>query len=233
VRSPGYRAEQYDVTVDTNGLHMDLDLADGSALRDPGIVVTPTSGLTTTEAGAAATFTVRLSDRPTAAVTFNLNSTDTSEGTLGISQITFTPQNWNVAQIVWVYGEDDFSEDGDRPYRIVLHPASSDDLLYDGINPADVSLTNIDDDKTFKAGKWQVAVNIQGSGHVYDMQTWRIDTRFGDHKGKYGPGDVAQLVTVSNEWVQWYVNGHYAGTSNFLTLFDTTIKKGATVIAVF
>ena len=47
-----------------------------------GITVTPTSGLTTTEAGGTATFTVVLRRQPTADVTIGLSSSDTTEGTV-------------------------------------------------------------------------------------------------------------------------------------------------------
>ena len=45
-----------------------------------GITVTPTAGLTTTEAGGTATFTVVLTTQPTADVTIALSSSDTTEG---------------------------------------------------------------------------------------------------------------------------------------------------------
>ena len=45
-----------------------------------GITVTPTSGLTTTEAGGTATFTVVLNSQPTADVTIGLSSSDVDGG---------------------------------------------------------------------------------------------------------------------------------------------------------
>ena len=47
-----------------------------------GIIVNPTSGLTTTEAGGTAAFSVVLNSQPTADVTIGLSSTDTTEGTI-------------------------------------------------------------------------------------------------------------------------------------------------------
>ena len=44
-----------------------------------GITVTPTSGLTTTEAGGTATFTVVLNSQPTANVTIGLTSSNTTK----------------------------------------------------------------------------------------------------------------------------------------------------------
>src|SRR5204863_3285841 len=47
-----------------------------------GITVNPTSGLTTTEGGGTATFTVALTSQPTANVTMGLSSSDLTEGTV-------------------------------------------------------------------------------------------------------------------------------------------------------
>ena len=55
-----------------------------------GITVTPTAGLTTTEAGGTATFTVVLNTQPTADVTIALSSSDTTEGTVRPASLTFT-----------------------------------------------------------------------------------------------------------------------------------------------
>jgi hypothetical protein len=58
-----------------------------------GVTVTPTSGLTTTEAGAdARRFTVVLTTQPTADVTIALTSSDTTEGTVSPGEPDFTPR---------------------------------------------------------------------------------------------------------------------------------------------
>ena len=49
--------------------------------------MTPTSGLTTTEAGGTATFTVVLTSQPTANVTIGLTSSNTAEGTVSVSSV--------------------------------------------------------------------------------------------------------------------------------------------------
>src|SRR5207237_1139724 len=84
-----------------------------------GITVSPTSGLTTTEAGGTATFTVVLNSQPTASVLINLSSSNTSEGTVSPSSVTFTPVNWNIAQTVTFTGVNDFVDNGDIGYTIV------------------------------------------------------------------------------------------------------------------
>lgn len=112
----------------------------------PGITVTPTSGLVTTEAGGTATFTVVLNSTPTANVTIALNSSDATEGTVSPTMLTFTPANALVPQTVTVTGGDDQLVDGNIAYQIITNPAISSDPAYQGLNPADVSVTNNDND---------------------------------------------------------------------------------------
>ncbi|MEK0189337.1 calcium-binding protein, partial [Microcoleus anatoxicus PTRS2] len=111
-----------------------------------GITVTPTTGLTTTEAGGKATFTVVLNTQPTADVTIPLTSSNTAEGTVDKSSLTFTPANWNVAQTVTVTGVDDSVVDGNIAYNIVTAAATSTDTNYSGVNATDVAVTNTDNE---------------------------------------------------------------------------------------
>src|SRR5207237_407283 len=106
----------------------------------------PTNGLTTTEAGGTANFTVVLASQPTANVVIGISSSNTAEGTVSASSLTFTAANWNTPQTVTVTGVDDFVDDGNIAYTIVTGVASSADGLYNGINPANVSVSNTDDD---------------------------------------------------------------------------------------
>ena len=111
-----------------------------------GIAITPNSGLVTTEAGGMATFTVKLTAAPTASVTINLSSSDTSEGTVSPTSLTFTTSNWNTPRTVTVRGIDDPQDDGDVAYTVITAPATSNDLRYRGLNPPDVSVVNQDND---------------------------------------------------------------------------------------
>ena len=136
--------------VSADGSYSGLDAADVSVTNTDndtaGITVSPTSGLTTTEAGGTATFTVVLTSQPTADVTIALSSSDPTEGTVGPASLTFTAANWNVAQTVTVTGVDDLVVDGDIAYSIVTAAAVSTDGSYSGFNAADVSVTNTDND---------------------------------------------------------------------------------------
>ncbi len=111
-----------------------------------GITVNPTSGLTTTEAGGTATFTIRLNSKPTANVTIGLSSSNTAEGSISPTSVTFTPSSWNTPQTITVTGVDDDVDDDDVAYTIITAAATSTDSKYNGINPADVSVTNLDND---------------------------------------------------------------------------------------
>ena len=113
---------------------------------NPGITVTPISGLETTEAGGSASFSVVLDASPATDVTIGLSSSDPGEGALFVNALVFTATNWNTPQMVTVVGQDDGAIDGDVAYTIVTSAASSANALYDNMAVADVSLTNRDDE---------------------------------------------------------------------------------------
>jgi Calx-beta domain len=115
--------------------------------NDPaGITVNPTTGLVTTEAGGTATFTVVLTSQPTADVAIPLSSSDTTEGTVLPTSLTFTAANWDTPQTVTVTGVDDPIVDGNIAYNILTGAATSADASYNNFNAADVAVTNNDND---------------------------------------------------------------------------------------
>jgi len=124
-----------------------LDPDFGPPPAPAGISVTPTSGLVTTESGGTASFTVVLNSRPTDDVFIPVASSKPTEGTVSVSSLTFTPDNWYTAQTVTITGVEDTARDGDQPYAITLGPAWSDDPAYDDRDPADASVTNKDNKK--------------------------------------------------------------------------------------
>jgi uncharacterized delta-60 repeat protein len=112
----------------------------------PGITVTPTSGLVTSEDGGTASFSVVLDSQPSADVTIPVSSDDSTEGTASVSSLTFTAANWDMPQTVTMTGVDDLDADGNVAYTVVLGAATSTDPAYSGLNAADVSLTNLDNE---------------------------------------------------------------------------------------
>ncbi len=113
-----------------------------------GLVLGNTSGLTTSEAGATAAFTVVLSSAPTGNVTLPIVVSDTTEGSTTVAALTFTPANWNVYQTVIVTGVDDTVDDGDVTYAVNVGPSSSTDANYNGLPAQSVSIINFDNDDT-------------------------------------------------------------------------------------
>ncbi len=113
---------------------------------DPGLVVSAaTPNATTTEAGGTSTFGVTLKSKPTAIVTVPIVSSDTSEGTVSITTLTFTPTNFAAPQMVTVTGADDSDSDGAVAYTVNIGPAASSQAGYNGL-AAMVALTNTDNE---------------------------------------------------------------------------------------
>jgi len=102
----------------------------------------------TTEAAEVHTFTVYLSSVPTDDVFLTLGSSDTTEGTVSPTALTFTPSDWSTPQTVTLTGvdDDDLDFDGSIAYSINFQPAVSDDPDYDGFDPVDILLYNYDND---------------------------------------------------------------------------------------
>ena len=109
------------------------------------VIVRADPNLFTTESSGTAQFTVVLSEKPTSAVTIPIGSNNTKEGTASVKKVVFTPQNWDQPQTVTVKGIDDKVTDGDKPFLIVLKPATG-DKLYARQNPDDVAFVNKDND---------------------------------------------------------------------------------------
>lgn len=110
-----------------------------------GVTVSPISGLITTEDGGTAAFKVLLNAQPGADVAVGITSTDVGEGVVSPAGLVFTPGSWNMQQIVTVTGIDDALDDGNQGYTVQTNVVSE-DLNYDGIESANVSVTNIDND---------------------------------------------------------------------------------------
>jgi hypothetical protein len=165
----------------------------------PGITVTPVEGLATTEGGGTDAFSVVLDSHPAADVTIDLSSSDLSEGTVSPASLNFIAADWDLPQQVIVTGVDDAIVDGNVPYTIVTAPAVSADPNYNGLNAADVSVTNLDDDgagvsvasivpDSMQAGT-QVDVVIGGS----DFQPGATVT----FENGQGPAPTADVTYVS------------------------------------
>jgi len=118
---------------------------DDSAFRGP-TLVTPVKDLVTTEWGGQATFTIVLKQIPKGEVKIPISSSNTNEGTVSPNSVTFNADDWNAPQVVTITGVDDTAPDGNKSYTIITGAVVSPDPAFSGKNPADVSVTNIDNE---------------------------------------------------------------------------------------
>jgi hypothetical protein len=142
----------------------------------PGIAVTPTAGLVTTESGGTATFEIAANTAPDDDVTVPLSSSDTTEGTVPAFVILSAGSTEPVT--VTVTGVNDPFFDGDVDYTIVTGDPESDDDQYDDVTAedvADISVTNWDNDSPH--------MEVEGRGQVIengdDTPSKDDDTSFG------------------------------------------------------
>ena len=119
--------------------------------ESPGVTLSSGS-LTTSENGTNATFTVKLDQKTTSDVTINLQSDDPGEGTPIPSALTFTTSNYSSAQTITIQAVDDALFDDNQSYTIALKTISGTGTAYDGFDPADVSVTNTDNESANDVG---------------------------------------------------------------------------------
>jgi hypothetical protein len=152
----------------------------GSAAEEPWIDVSPINFPHTSEDGSTITLTFTMRTQPTADVTLSLYSNVLTEGTVSPSSVTFTPDTWNTPRNATVTGVDDLVRDYAQAYMIFVGPAVSDDPDYDGMQPANVPMINLDND----------------SGRFYTLAPCRL---FDSRQPKDGPAlssDVTRILTA-------------------------------------
>jgi hypothetical protein len=137
----------------------------------PGVTVTPNKNLLTTEAGGTAQFTVRVNGypKPTADVTINLSSSDTGEGTVAPSTLTFTPAEWDVPKTVTITGVDDGDVDGSQAYTINLSSTTSTDPGFNGLVPGNVGAINIDNEAGVALDKTSITTTEAGGTDTFSV----------------------------------------------------------------
>jgi hypothetical protein len=163
-----------------------------------GIIVTPTSGLLTGENGRTATFTVVLASQPTATVTIPLASSNLTEGTVTPNQLVFTPADALTPKTVIVTGVDDPTIDGDIPYTVITSPSISSDPAYSGRDAADVSVTNLDDDKA-AANSTVVAKEDDGDTAIWRLRGPGTLVYSQDDPNQTGVGPVRTLYVAGTD----------------------------------
>lgn len=99
----------------------------------PGVMFLNASSIITTESVAKGwTFEVRLKTKPTSNVTLPLISvSDANEGSLSVSNLVFSPTDWNIPRSIKITPIRDYVADADQTYLIQFQNAQSLDPLYD------------------------------------------------------------------------------------------------------
>lgn len=177
------------------------------AAATPGFTLAPTNTLITTEYGTTASFAVTLDLAPTSDVTISVASSNPLEGITSTNELIFSPTNWNVPQIVTVTGQDDALVDGNIAYSVVLGAAVSTDLNYNGLNPADVTVINTDDEQagisvTPDVGLFTTEAGSNATFTVFLNRAPTADVVIGLSSSNTGEGTVspATLTFTPADW---------------------------------
>jgi subtilisin family serine protease len=179
----------------------------------PGITVTPTLGLVTTEGAGTDVFSVVLDTQPAADVTIDLSTSDPSEGTVSPAYLIFNAADWYLPQQVFVTGVDDAIIDGDIPYTIVTAPAVSADPDYDWLDADDVSVTNLDDDDWVGVTVSSIWPDWMNAGTTIDVTLtgagfqWGAIVTFEDGAGPAPAGEVT-FVWPDGSTIEATVTAH-------------------------
>ena len=100
----------------------------------------------TTEDGGSSIVSVALFTQPTAAVTLNFSSSDSTEGIPSLNQMVFTTDNWNIDQTLNMTGQDDQDIDGDVAYNLLVSSVSSSDANYNSLTGISLGFVNVDNE---------------------------------------------------------------------------------------
>lgn len=160
----------------------------------PGITAAPTQNLQTSETGQTAQFTVKLSGypKPTADVTVSLSSSDTTEGTVSPSSITFTPADWNVPQTVTITGVDDASADGTQPFQINISNSTSADSKFNNLAVEPAYAINLDDEPGVAIGSGRVTTTEAGGSSSFTV--WLTGTPNADVTVNISSSDLTEAT---------------------------------------
>ncbi len=178
----------------------------------------------TTEAGGTATFTVVLNSEPTGPVTTSIASSDLTEASVNTTTLVFDAADWDIARTVIVTGGDDYLDDGDIDYTLVLDAALSADGNYNGVNPADVTATNIDDDG--------VGVNVVQSAGSSDISEAGATDSYTIVLGSEPTADVVITLTsdaqssLSTSSITFTSSNWNSAVEVTITAVDDSLQEG-------
>jgi hypothetical protein len=110
-------------------------------------IVAELASNTASEAGSAATLSLRLNRRPTAPVRVRVLSSDVTEILPNLTELLFEPNNWNQPQEVRINGVNDDVADGDQNTELNISVTKTTDVRFTKAPTVQLPITNLDDDE--------------------------------------------------------------------------------------
>ncbi len=199
-------------------------------------VSTPTNSATVTEAGSKSEFTVRLGKAPTAKVTVNVSSSDTSEGSVSPSELVFTTMDYSTTQSVTVTGVDDSIYDGSQSWNVVLDPSST-DTGYNALSNVNVAMTTTNDESapTFSINSPSVTEGDTGSVNLTFTVTLSAASAL-QHKVNYADAGTGTAMSgtdytaLAASSTLTFAAGETSKTITVPVSGDTAVEANETVV---
>ncbi|MDJ0654075.1 MAG: hypothetical protein QNJ40_07985 [Xanthomonadales bacterium] len=110
------------------------------------LAIDPLDGLSISENGGQASFSVALPFQPSMSVTIPVVSTDPGSATVDTTELTFTVAQWDDVKTVTVTGLDDDIDEEDSVIAVQLLVVQSGDAAFADVDPPDVEITVVDND---------------------------------------------------------------------------------------
>jgi hypothetical protein len=202
----------------------------------------------TSESGDSALFTVRLNSAPTADVTINLQSNDSSEGTTSPESLVFDSTNWDMEQTVVIVGQNDEEVDGNQIFTILLNAATSDDSDYNNLDPDDVTVINVDNESSptipelvFPADGveevdtdlkflWSPSTDPNGDEVIYQFAFCENEAFSGCDQNKSSSSSIALLYMAKRVLYAGVNNGYFMVVLLLISLIITYKAKDKKII---
>lgn len=161
----------------------------------------------TTEDGGSSSFTVKLDHQPTSEVRVTVETSDPEEGTVSVTELVFTPENWDEPQTVTVTGVSDEEADGDQTYNVTLTATSEDE----DFDEKTTSITFTNEDNGVKPGVGVTTVNhdritnelgkrVQAQVRLETAPTSDVHVSVVSSDEGEGTPDKAELVFTPENW---------------------------------
>ncbi len=191
----------------------------------PGLTLSPSKNLITTESGGAAFLWAKLGGypKPTADVSFTLSSSDTTEGIVSPTSMTLTPADWGVPQMFIVSGVDDVLADGLQAYKINASPLSSADANYNGFVAASASAVNQDNEPG--ASTDVASITTTEAGGTATFTVWLNTPPTADVKLALSSSDTTE-ATVSPALLTFTPSDYYNPQIVTVTGVDDGVADG-------